>query len=149
MNVEFFDIAKTKAAISVLKTMFNHRVETIERFVSNTFESEEGNDIEIYEFVDLLLILKEADYVVTKEYIQAAIRKARIVPLERPWEYNDEGVCSMPEALKAVHDLFHSMDQDGNGVLTKPELYGIVLDPVVIQHVTVKVNEKKERDITT
>ena len=122
----FFNPVQLRQDIGLVKQLLAN-TESVDTFVSTVFESDRDQAIEFYEFLDLLLILRSQPHPLDMTTLRTIIGTARLHPIERPWEFDENGKCSMPAAYAAAHSLFLSMDADHNGILSKQELYGFEL----------------------
>ncbi len=122
----FFDICVLKSDLMMLKQTFDTEIESVSMFISNIFDSNMDDVMEFYDFLDLLLILRTLKHPIDKHKVRSLIKTARKDPIERPWTFDDDGICSMPLSYSAAHDLFKYIDKDDNGVVTKNELYNFI-----------------------
>jgi hypothetical protein len=97
--------------------------ERVSNFISNLFETARDGVIEWYEFLDFLLVVQTLPRPLERTALVAAMEAARIKGVQRPWSFDSNGVCSMPETLDAAKRVFKRMDTNNDGTLDSLELY--------------------------
>lgn len=121
-TMPYFTPAQIEVGISDVRQMLRHG-ERVSSFVANLFETERDGVIEWYEFLDFLLVLKNLKRPLNRTMVETAMKEAKKTGVERPWSFDEHGVCSMPGALDAAKDAFKQLDTNHDGILDKKELY--------------------------
>jgi hypothetical protein len=99
--------------------------ERVHDFMSTLFETEQDGQIEFYEFLDLLIVLKTASRPLNRTHLKMAMDTARKGDIIHPWSFDTNGVCSMSGVLDVVGKVFKDLDKDVDGTLDKREVYGL------------------------
>ena len=97
--------------------------ERVSNFVADMFETAKDGVVEIYEMMDFLLVVRGLPRPLTRESVKSAMDHARVHGVARPWHYDADGNCSMPQAVETVKGCFKDMDANGDGVLDNREVY--------------------------
>ena len=99
--------------------------EVISNFVADMFETAKDGVVEVYEMMDFLLVVRDLPRPLTRESVKGAMDLARVNGVARPWNYDADGNCSMPQVVESVKECFKDMDANGDGVLDNREMYGV------------------------
>lgn len=108
-----------------LREIFTHCVHSDVIF-SQSLETSRDGVIELYEFIDLVMLYKELTPTVTTETYKRAvheIRMGRRGVQTTGWWYTEDGVCEGDVAARdTLRDLFKDIDKNADGVVTRMEL---------------------------
>lgn len=100
--------------------------ERVHDFVASLFETAQDGEIEWYEFLDFLLVLRSTSRPLTRTGFETDMKLARKEGLSRPWSFDENGVCSMPgDDLEVAKRVFRDLDTNRDGTLDNGELYGL------------------------
>jgi hypothetical protein len=120
----YFTSDQINSNLSEVRQMLMHG-ERVSNFIANLFETERDGAIEWYEFLDFLLVLKDMKRPLDRKCVQEAMKVAGKTGIDRPWTFDENGICSMPGSLDAAKAAFARMDSNHDGVLDNKELYGL------------------------
>lgn len=109
--------------LSAVKQMLNPG-ESVSVFIGNMFETCKDRYVEWYEFLDFLVVVQSLPHPLTRSSVQAAMASARAEGVTRPWSFDEDGVCSMPDVLTVAKHYFRHLDLNHDGLLDQKELYG-------------------------
>ena len=96
--------------------------ERVNDFMSTLFEREQDGQIEFYEFLDFLIVLKTASRPLTRTQLKIAMDTARNGGVIHPWSFDTNGDCSMSGVLDVVGKVFKDLDKNVDGTLDKSEV---------------------------
>ena len=96
--------------------------ERVNDFMSTLFEREQDGQIEFYEFLDFLIVLKTASRPLTRTQLKMAMDTARKGGVIHPWSFDKNGDCSMSGVIDVVGKVFKDLDKNVDGTLDKSEV---------------------------
>ena len=99
--------------------------ERVNDFMSTIFETAKDRQIEFYEFLDLLIVLKTAPRPRTRTHLKMAMDIARKGGILHPWSFDKNGDCSMSGVIDVVGKVFKDLDKNVDGTLDNREVYGL------------------------
>lgn len=102
-----------EGSICALKRLLLGTGEDIHSFVHILLETAYDGTIELYEFIDLVLLLHILPQPLDRDHLCSRMKVIRATGgMERPWTYDDDGQCSMPNVYALIRSIFQSLGQE-------------------------------------